>query len=145
MDERLKRLFWILSILITVVVIFFTFKDKSSEPYFGNNIIIGNKIHLVNVTSEFYPQKLEIKYGEAVEWFNNADVDVWVASDSHPDHLNYPGSGISKCGTSEQYKIFDSCKPLKKGQNYKFYFNEKGTWKYHNHLNPEMKGEIIVE
>ena len=41
--------------------------------------------------------------------------------------------------------IFDTCKGLKKGESYEFTFNEIGSWKYHNHLNPGQQGTVVVE
>ncbi|MEK6824273.1 MAG: hypothetical protein AABY02_00300, partial [Nanoarchaeota archaeon] len=63
----------------------------------------------------------------------------------HPSHKNYPGSDIAKCGTSEASTIFDACKGLAQGESYSFTFNEVGSWNYHDHLNPNLRGTVIVE
>jgi plastocyanin len=101
---------------------------------------------IVKITSSgFTPKTLRIKAGETVKFLNEDSSPHWPASDIHPTHEVYPGSSISKCGTSEQSKIFDSCRGLAKGESFEFTFNEKGSWNYHDHLNPRLKGTIIVE
>lgn len=78
--------------------------------------------------------------------FVNNDVDQrWPASDAHPVHADYPGSSIGKCNTPEQDSIFDACKGLAKGESFRFAFTEKGSWNYHDHLDAETGGTIVVE
>ena len=72
-------------------------------------------------------------------------MEHWPASALHPTHTVYPGSDIQKCGTSEGDKIFDSCTGLNKGESFSFTFNEKGDWRYHDHLNPNLNGVITVQ
>lgn len=102
--------------------------------------------NIIEVTSEgFNPKSLTIKQGDKVTWVNKITEDSWPASALHPTHNVYPGSDIEKCGTAEEKNIFDACKGLKEGESYGFTFNEKGTWRYHDHLNTKSFGSIIVE
>ena len=78
-----------------------------------------------------------------VTFFNEDSNKHWPASAMHPTHTLYPGSGIEKCGTGE--KIFDACKGLEQGESFSFTFNEKGSWKYHDHLSVSSTGTIVVE
>ncbi len=87
----------------------------------------------------FYPSELKIKAGETVVFVNKDSKEHWPASDVHPTHTKYPESG--GCIGS----AFDSCKGLKQEESYSFTFKEKGTWYYHDHLNPGLKGKIVVE
>lgn len=106
----------------------------------------GEKIWTVKMqASKFEPSSLIIKQGDDVLFINDSDTDQWPASNIHPIHSDYPGSGIEKCNTADAGKIFDACKVLKKGESFTFTFNEKGTWKYHNHVNPSFTGTIVVE
>jgi len=101
--------------------------------------------HTVEITSSgFSPKNLEIKQGDTVVFVNKDDSTQWPASDVHPTHKSYPGSGISKCGTSEEQNIFDACKGLEQDESYSFTFNEEGSWNYHNHFSPGLKGTIVV-
>lgn len=91
----------------------------------------------------YSPSTLTISVGDTVIFLNKSNSQNWPASDRHPTHTNYPGSGITKCGSSTT--IFDACKELASGESYSFTFNEIGTWNYHDHLQPGKTGTIIVE
>ena len=62
---------------------------------------------------------------------NKSTTDFWPASDPHPTHTGYPG--------------FDSGKAVAANGKFNFQFNKAGTWGYHDHLNPGIKGTIIVK
>jgi len=103
------------------------------------------KTYTVEITSNGYsPKELKINKGDKVTWVNKNSAGHWPASAMHPTHALYPGSGLEKCGTSEQDKIFDSCKELSPGESWSFAFNEAGSWKYHDHLNLANTGSITV-
>lgn len=100
----------------------------------------------INMTeSGFTPGEITIKAGDTVIFRNQGNRLHWPASAIHPTHELYPGSSISKCGTSEADSIFDACRGLQLGQSFSFTFNIKGTWLYHDHLNSSLKGTIIVQ
>lgn len=81
--------------------------------------------------SSFSPKTLRIKSGTIVTFRNESPNPMWVASDPHPIHTNYSG--------------FDARKSMSTEEIYSFTFTQKGSWGYHNHLNPGQVGEIIVE
>lgn len=95
----------------------------------------------------FYPNFLIVKKGTRVTFVNStADYmrAVWIGSDLHPTHSNYPESSIDKCGTEEGPLIFDSCRNILPGSVWSFTFDEVGIWGYHNHLNAGHLGTIRV-
>ena len=99
----------------------------------------------VNIAPNGYePQTVTIKKGGSVTWLNTTDTENWPASAVHPTHEKYPGSGITKCGTPEESKIFDACKGLARGESYSFEFNETGEWAYHDHVGVKTFGKVIV-
>ncbi|MDP2734978.1 MAG: hypothetical protein Q8P12_02095 [bacterium] len=100
---------------------------------------------VVYTDAGFTPQELTVSLGETVLFQNQSAGEMWVASAMHPTHEVYPGSGITKCGTAEEGRIFDACSPISQGGTYSFNFQEQGTWAYHDHLNPERFGRIIVQ
>ncbi|MBI4739726.1 cupredoxin domain-containing protein [Candidatus Woesearchaeota archaeon] len=101
---------------------------------------------LVELTdSGFSPAFITIKAGQTVKFENNGAAKRWPASDVHPVHSSYPGSGIRKCKTAASGSIFDACRGLDNGEAFAFTFNEKGTWHYHDHLDPGTKGTVTVE
>ena len=81
--------------------------------------------------SGFSPQTVTIKAGETVIFKNNASDAFWPASNPHPLHTDYPG--------------FDALQSIPPGNTYSFQFTKVGTWGYHNHLNPQEHGTIIVQ
>lgn len=113
---------------------------NTDEGNLGNDIIYAIEMN----SDEFSPNILTINVGSTVEWINKDTVEHWPASAMHPTHTVYPGSDIKKCGTSEEKSIFDSCRGLKQNEGWSFTFNEKGTWSYHDHLNPKLYGKIVV-
>ena len=86
----------------------------------------------------FVPASLSIKAGQTVTFVNQSARPVWPASDPHPVHTNYPGSG--GCIGS----VFDACQGIPPGSSWSFTFIKTGTWGYHNHLSPGMTGIITV-
>jgi hypothetical protein len=66
-----------------------------------------------------------------VRFLNDSTSSVWIASDPHPTHTDYPG--------------FDAKKAITRGETYEFTFTKVGTWGFHNHRNPLQKGTIVVQ
>ena len=79
----------------------------------------------------FVPAALEIKAGETVTFTNESSMDMWVASAIHPTHEILPE--------------FDQMEGTPKGSMYSFTFTKPGVWKFHDHLNPAMKGSVTVK
>lgn len=96
--------------------------------------------NIVEITAAgFSPNTLTIKQGDKVTFVNRDTAKHWPASDIHPTHTLYPETG--GCIGSK----FDACKGLAQGESYSFVFNIKGNWGYHDHLNPGLKGTIVVQ
>ena len=92
---------------------------------------------------QFQPNTVSIQPGQIVTWVNEDQV-FWPAANLHPTHKQYPGSSIIKCNTDERAMIFDACEAMGPGAIYAFRFNEVGEWKYHDHINPQATGTVIV-
>lgn len=78
----------------------------------------------------FQPKESTVKKGQAVTFVNSANTALWVASAVHPTHQVLAG--------------FDQKASVTKGGAYTYTFIKVGTWKFHNHLSPEMVGTVIV-
>lgn len=52
------------------------------------------------------------------------------ASDPHPQHTDDPEMNIGA---------------ISAGQSGSFFANKKGTWGFHDHLNPSMTGKITIQ
>ena len=79
----------------------------------------------------FSPSTVTIKVGDTVKFTNTSTVSMWVASNSHPSHTDYPG--------------FDEGTAAVSGGGYSFKFTKTGTWSYHNHVSPNQGGQVIVQ
>ena len=96
--------------------------------------------HQITITAEgFSPKTITIKAGDTVTFVNEDSNQHWPASAMHPTHNVYPESG--GCIGSK----FDACKGLEQGESFSFTFNEKGSWKYHDHLSVPSTGTVVVE
>ena len=78
----------------------------------------------------FMPANMSIKAGTTISFINESDEELWVAANPHPAHTSLPG--------------FDAKRGYKKGEVYKYTFNKKGSFGYHNHLNPQSRGTLTV-
>lgn len=121
-------------IILTVLIIAITpNKIKLEKKEVAPSTIVAKKIttHAVNVTSSgFEPKSITVKRGEVVIWMNTTTKKATVNSDDHPTHkLN----AILNLGSFDPKSSVQA------------YFDEAGTYTYHNELNPSQKGTIIVE
>ncbi|MBS3060350.1 MAG: hypothetical protein J4432_02480 [DPANN group archaeon] len=109
--------------------------------------MMGPQTHNIDMSnSGFSPGVLTVKKGDTVTFTNTGSRGIWPASEVHPVHNAYPGSGIQKCFSGgDTSMIFDACGDISPGESYSFTFNEVGTWQYHDHKQVGNKGTIIVE
>lgn len=92
----------------------------------------GMGMETVRYTNDgFQPAKLTVPVGTMVEFVNQSDKTMWVASNIHPEHDILP--------------TFDQFKEVPKGQSYMYTFDKKGAWAYHDHINPALEGVVAVE
>lgn len=128
-------------VLIAVIAVFFVIKMQKSEPQPKPPIVnqrseasvaanITEKIIEIS-SSGFNPAEETIKEGESVSWVNQDTADHQVNSAVHPTHLLYPP--LNTIGL------------LKPGEKKSLSFPTKGTYKFHDHLNPQFSGTVIVE
>lgn len=105
-----------------------------------------NSANTVTLTSSgFEPQTLTVKVGTTVTWIDKSSDPMWIASGVHPIHSLYDGTSFSehcKAGYSGPTP-FDECEGS--SNDYSFTFTKKGTFIYHDHLNPSETGTIVVE
>ena len=79
---------------------------------------------------KYEPENITIKKNIQVVFKNLGNTPNWPASNLHPTHGLYPE--------------FDPLKGVEHGQEWSFVFDKVGSWKYHNHLNPSIRGIINV-
>lgn len=86
----------------------------------------------IRMTKEgFVPSSVTVKRGQTVRWVNAESQPHWLASDPHPSHTDNPD--------------LDSLHELAQGETYLYTFMKSGMVRYHDHLNPQYLGTVVVE
>lgn len=78
----------------------------------------------------FTPESVTINVGDSVTFVNESSGSFQPASDPHPTHTGLAG--------------FDAGSSVAMGQSYTFTFTKTGTWGFHDHLDSDKKGTVIV-
>lgn len=147
----MKKLLTII-IIVIIAIILFVFLRQSEEtvipeiPATQTNqettIDDTKNSNIVTYTNDgFIPKEIEILEGETIEFINQSDGEMWVASAQHPTHTVYPKKSDDDCLGSS----FDACKSMANGVLWSFTFNEVGEWEYHNHVQSSDWGRVIVK
>ena len=100
----------VISLLIAILILVFSHSIASNSA--GAVVSVSE--------SGFSPDYVEVQVGQSVTWINQGSNEHWPASNFHPTHTAYPGSGIEKCGTSDESGILDACHGLKPDEKYTF-------------------------
>lgn len=114
-----------------------TGKEVSSELFTNTenplpHTMGGVKIKTVRYTNQgFVPTQLAVSVGTAVQFVNESDTAMWVASNDHPGHTNLP--------------TFDQFSSSEKNSTYTYTFDQKGMWSFHDHLQPTFVGVVEVQ
>lgn len=82
----------------------------------------------------FSPGEAEIKAGQTLKWTNKSSKAIQVASDPHPAHSD------NRDITGGEFTL-----NLQPGESKTIIVAVVGSWEYHDHLNPAVKGKVIVE
>lgn len=89
----------------------------------------------------FSPATITIRRGSRVRFVNATSESMWVASAQHPTHTTYSGTSRTEHCPDTAGTAFDQCAA---GNSFTFTFNKVGSWKYHNHMDSEDVGTIVV-
>lgn len=107
-----------------ILLIFFAF-------FFPRQIFAHSSTQIIEMTtSGFQPDSVTVDQNSTIIFLNKDSVARWPASNIHPTHELYPE--------------FDPKKPIQPGQSWPFKPKNVGTWKYHDHLFPHMRGVVNV-
>ena len=80
------------------------------------------------------PATVTIKSGESITWENKGTSAVQVASNPHPTHTD-----------NRELTSGQSTLSLEAGALETVSLTKKGTWGFHDHLNPSVKGTVVVQ
>jgi len=90
----------------------------------AKNVAVSIEANVLN------PAEVTINVNDTVIWLNKDSVNRIIASDPHPAHTLLPELVSGN---------------LSANQTYSFKFTKAGTWTYHDHNNPTLKGTVIVK
>lgn len=102
--------------------------DDSTSP--GAGYGLGSPVVVYTGDGGFVPNRLDVAPGTEVVFVNESERFFWPASNIHPTHAILPE--------------FDAFRPIPPGETYAFTFENRGFWRFHNHLEPEQGGLIVV-
>ena len=93
-----------------------------------------NTVTISETANGFEPAIVTVKSGNSITWTNNTGGKVQIASDPHPTHTANPEL------TGGEFVI-----DLEAGGSKTVTVTKTGTWGYHDHLKPSVRGKVTVE
>lgn len=103
----------------------------SSRSSSSSSSISSTTYILQYTNTGFQPSFISIRSGDSVKFRNQSDSNMWVASNPHPTHDDYPE--------------FDQHTSVAKNGEFTFRFWKSGVWGFHNHLNQNHQAVISVD
>lgn len=82
----------------------------------------------------FTPAQVSVKSGGKVAYTNNSSAKIQIGSDPHPVHT-----------ANDELTGGDFVIELAPGVSATVTLTKTGTWGYHDHLNPGIRGKVVVE
>jgi len=80
--------------------------------------------------SGFSPKTLTVKKGTTVTWVNGSGETGNVSSNNHPTHTLYSPLNLGNFSDGDSVTLT---------------FDKTGTYGYHDHLNPQFTGTVVVQ
>lgn len=100
----------------------------------STNTESGEEVIITFTDDGFSPAQVTVKSGGAIKWVNNSSAKVQAASDPHPTHTTNPEI------TDGDFVI-----ELAPGASSSVKITKSGTWGFHDHLKPAVRGKIVVQ
>lgn len=129
-------------IAVAVVVSLFAFLTRKSVTDIPAQQSTAETVKpatgVVTVTYDsngFSPKEIVIAKGATVSFDNKTEIPMWVASDPHPEHFDYPEFDVIR--VNGQYP--------EPRNDFRFTFDKPGIWTYHNHTMPGDIGKVTVQ
>lgn len=110
----------------------FSASSSLSSSRLSSSSSVASVTHVIRYSNTgFSPSFLAVRSGDKIRFRNESNsLDMWVASNPHPTHTDYPE--------------FDAHTSIGKNGEYTFTFNKIGTWSFHNHMQPNHQGVVSV-
>lgn len=127
---KLVIIFFVLGALVFAGIYYFSSGKKALQNSSPAAAPSAEKNTIILNSNGFSPSTLTIKAGESIAWVNQSGKTATVDSDTHPTHTAYTPLNLGS---------FDD------GATLSLTFDKAGSYGYHNHYNPSVRGTIIVE
>lgn len=128
-----------------IFAVFLTFTFCFSIPSAYAHESEKKNVVVIHINEEgFEPKKINIQSGTEVVFENVGNEEYWPAADDHPSHTLYDGTTLEEHCSSKTNSSFDACTPIKSGETWSFVFTKEGVYEYHDHLWPQLTGQITV-
>ncbi|PCI30220.1 hypothetical protein COB52_01780 [Candidatus Kaiserbacteria bacterium] len=126
----------LIAVLLVILVFLLVNNNRSQDILLleEDRIEIEGAEYSISLTKEGYdPSEITILAGDRITF--SADPEYykfhWPASNIHPTH--------------SIYSEFDPRDPIKSVDKWSFIFDDRGAWRFHDHLAPYYTGVIIVK
>jgi plastocyanin len=140
-----KITYFVIALLLILLGVYFLTQKSSvnapaspETPLSNGETVVILPTTIFATASGFMPGTISVPRGTTVTFTNQSSVAIWPASALHPTHAAYPTTGGCIGST------FDSCGEIPPGGSWQFTFDIPGTWRYHDHLNPNHFGAVVV-
>lgn len=110
--------------------------DQTLETHFSDGsdveaVPTPEVVEIKMTADAFVPAQISINKGDYIQFTNTDSKTHWPASDPHPTHTGLLG--------------FDSLKGIETGKYFRYQFTNAGTFAFHDHLHPALKGTVTVK
>lgn len=109
-------------------------ESKTAKQESGGNTSNSGEEATVTFSDSGVTAQVTVKSGGSVKWVNSSSAKVQVASDPHPTHTTNP-----------EITTGDFVMEIAPGGSTSVTVTKAGTWGFHNHLKPAVRGKIVVE
>jgi len=129
-----KKIMWIVGAIIVIALALGVYIAMQKTPTTSSNTTnSSNQTAAATITysaSGFTPSSTTVKSGDTVAVKNTSSQELQMDSGPHPAHTDDTDLNIGAV-------------PI--GQTVTFTVTKKGTFSYHNHLNPSDEGSITIQ
>jgi hypothetical protein len=123
-----KRVSIAVIVIATVIVGMGAWLVARDNSDIGDQAVSGSSITYLD--SGFSPKVLRTASGTKIVLENDSSKEVHISSRPHPTHTANPELNGDVLAPGERQTLL---------------LTNKGNWQYHNHLDPDQGGTVIVE
>lgn len=97
----------------------------------GTPVMVRNEVFILVGDKGVTPVNLTMNKGMKVTWVNTSKLNIHITSDPHPTNTDHPE--------------INTVAGIQPNQKNSVVLSNSGTYNWHNHLSPSVKGTIVVK